>query len=269
MTMIKGAVFFDYDGTLVDEREELYVATQATKHAIRDLQANNYLCLLATGRALSYVPQGAKELGLDGFICSNGAFAAVNGQIIHREVFPVQEVHMLIEQMNQENVNYILESNNYCYVKNFHDSKFLKFMDAFHIAMDNFISMPDITEIEHEVEKITLIPKNVEQLHVWIKKLEDRYDCCCHRHVATFDITPLHLNKGVGVQHVIDHFAIPHDQTYAFGDGTNDVELLKRVNYGIAMHTHASELDEYAYMITKSVKDEGIYHALKKLEVIA
>ena len=36
--MVKGLVLYDYDGTLVDERDEIYVPTQLTKAAISRLQ---------------------------------------------------------------------------------------------------------------------------------------------------------------------------------------------------------------------------------------
>ena len=47
--MVKGLVLYDYDGTLVDERDEIYVPTQLTKAAISRLQDLGYLCVLATG----------------------------------------------------------------------------------------------------------------------------------------------------------------------------------------------------------------------------
>ena len=71
MIMVKGLVLYDYDGTLVDERDEIYVPTQLTKVAISRLQDLGYLCVLATGRALSYIPNGAKDLHLDGFLMRN------------------------------------------------------------------------------------------------------------------------------------------------------------------------------------------------------
>ena len=41
--MVKGLVLYDYDGTLVDERDEIYVPTQLTKAAISRLQDLGYL----------------------------------------------------------------------------------------------------------------------------------------------------------------------------------------------------------------------------------
>lgn len=91
--MVKGLVLYDYDGTLVDERDEIYVPTQLTKVAISRLQDLGYLCVLATGRALSYIPNGAKDLHLDGYVTSNGAHVTVHGKVIHNDVFSDEELY--------------------------------------------------------------------------------------------------------------------------------------------------------------------------------
>ena len=55
--MNRGIVFFDFDGTLVDETARIYRPTAATKEALRQLKENGYLAVLATGRAKCYVPE--------------------------------------------------------------------------------------------------------------------------------------------------------------------------------------------------------------------
>ena len=82
------------------------------------------------------------------------------------------------------------------------------------------------------------------------------------------DIGKKAVHKGVGAKAIMEHYGIPYEATYAFGDGDNDVELLASVRYGIAMRKHDPLLDDVAYMVTGTVKEEGIFEALKKLEVI-
>ena len=48
----KGAVFFDYDGTLTDKDAGLFVPSPKTVEAIKRLQKNGYAACLATGRSL-------------------------------------------------------------------------------------------------------------------------------------------------------------------------------------------------------------------------
>ena len=71
----RGIVFFDYDGTLADKKEGIYLPTKTTIEAIKRLRENKYLTVLATGRALCYVP----DMGIDfgGYVTSNGAYAEI------------------------------------------------------------------------------------------------------------------------------------------------------------------------------------------------
>ncbi|MEG2669141.1 MAG: HAD hydrolase family protein, partial [Oscillospiraceae bacterium] len=56
--------------------------------------------------------------------------------------------------------------------------------------------------------------------------------------------------------------------TYAFGDGDNDYDMLKFVGTGIAMGNHTERLNDIVEMITDTVQNEGIYKGLKKLQLI-
>lgn len=266
--MVKGLVLYDYDGTLVDERDEIYVPTQLTRAAISRLQDLGYLCVLATGRALSYIPNGAKDLHLDGYVTSNGAYVTVHGKVIHNDVFSDEELQSLIQYMDAMGINYILEGTRFCYVKDLHEKEYLHFMDNFKIPEDNFVKYRSFEEVRGSIGKITLTFQNRKQLETAGAKLEKTYLCSYHRNCNTFDIAKKTIHKGVGAKVLIDHFQIHMEATYAFGDGDNDVELLAGVVHGIAMRKHDPKLDAVASMITGTVKEEGIYKALKKLEVI-
>ena len=98
--MVKGLVLYDYDGTLVDERDAIYVPSNITKKTISRLQDMGYLCVLATGRALSYIPSGAKDLHLDGYVTCNGAYVTVHGKVIHKVIFEDEELAALIAYMD-------------------------------------------------------------------------------------------------------------------------------------------------------------------------
>lgn len=266
--MVKGLVLYDYDGTLVDERDAIYVPTQKTRAAISKLQDQGYLCVLATGRALSYIPNGAKDLHLDGYVTSNGAYVTVHGKVIHNDVFTDEELSGLITYMDEANINYILEGTKFCYVKDMKEEGYLHFMDNFKIPEDNFVKYRCFEDVKGKIGKITLAFANREELNKAGEVLSDKYQCSFHRNCNTFDIGKKHSSKGVGVAAIIDYYQIDKEHTYAFGDGDNDVELLAGVTYGVAMRKHDPKLDDVAYMVTGTVKEEGIYEALKKMEVI-
>jgi hydroxymethylpyrimidine pyrophosphatase-like HAD family hydrolase len=55
---------------------------------------------------------------------------------------------------------------------------------------------------------------------------------------------------------------------YAFGDGLNDIEMLKAVGTGVAMGNGVPEAKEVADYITTDVSEDGIWNGLKKLNLI-
>ena len=54
----------------------------------------------------------------------------------------------------------------------------------------------------------------------------------------------------------------------AFGDGGNDVSMLRHAAIGVAMGNAVDEVKEHANYITTSVDEDGIANALKHFSVI-
>ena len=54
----------------------------------------------------------------------------------------------------------------------------------------------------------------------------------------------------------------------AFGDGRNDIEMLKIVGHGVAMANAASDVKACADDICGDVADDGIYHYLTSKGII-
>ena len=46
----KGIVFFDYDGTLIDEVDGIFQMPDSTKEALTKLRENGYAVCICTGR---------------------------------------------------------------------------------------------------------------------------------------------------------------------------------------------------------------------------
>lgn len=266
--MYKGLVLFDYDGTLVDERDGIYTPTDLTRRTIRQLQSMDYLCVLATGRALSYIPKAARTLGLDGFVASNGAYVMIHDQIIHHTVMDDDELSTLIQYMDERSINCFFETADYCYVKDMEEQAYQHMMQLYQLPRDGFTPYCDRSQINGKVEKITMYFSDRAMMKQCGQELAQTYECSYHRGSVSFDIAKRGVHKGAGAQTIIDTFQIPFEATYAFGDGDNDVDLLKTVNCGIAMRKHDPLLEAVADRICPTVKEEGIYQALKEMEVI-
>jgi hydroxymethylpyrimidine pyrophosphatase-like HAD family hydrolase len=61
---------------------------------------------------------------------------------------------------------------------------------------------------------------------------------------------------------------IQPEQTMAFGDGENDIGMLKFVQFGIAMGNADVAVKQSADYVTASVDEDGIWKALTDLKLI-
>ena len=77
------------------------------------------------------------------------------------------------------------------------------------------------------------------------------------------DVVPAGSSKRIGIDKVIEYFGISLNETMAFGDGGNDIAMLKHAGIGIALGNADDEVKNSADYVTTSVDDDGVVNALK------
>ena len=94
-------------------------------------------------------------------------------------------------------------------------------------------------------------------------------DCESGRWFPAFaDITAKGNTKQKGIDEIINHFGIRLEETMAFGDGGNDVSMLRHAAIGVAMGNAVDEVKEHANYITTSVDEDGVANAHKHFSII-
>ena len=94
-------------------------------------------------------------------------------------------------------------------------------------------------------------------------------NCNCTRwHKLFADVNTKGGGKHIGMDKVIEHYGIKLEETIAFGDGGNDISMIKHAHIGIAMGNANEELKEIADYITDDVDNDGIFNALKHFNII-
>ena len=71
------------------------------------------------------------------------------------------------------------------------------------------------------------------------------------------------ISKGSGLAFVADHLGFAREQTVAFGDGENDLELIEWAGYGIAVENAHDALKAKARWVCPSAKEEGVAQVLE------
>ena len=73
------------------------------------------------------------------------------------------------------------------------------------------------------------------------------------------------VTKGAGLGFVAERLGFTPEQTVSFGDGENDVELLRWAGYGVAVANAHPRVLEVADWVCPSADEEGVAQAIEAL----
>lgn len=253
--MIK-AVFFDIDGTLVSFKT--HRIPDSAKQALARLRAKGIRLFIATGRH----PLGVDNLGdetFDGYIYMNGGLCRLDNEIIYRNPLDAASVGRLIDALAATDISCVFDTEDAWYVNRVNER--VKAMNAM-IAVD-------IPAIDFEllrgvpIYQITPYLSSDEAWRVLQHMSGVKQTRWCE---PIFDINPQNGGKGHAIVHVARHMGIDISQTMAFGDGGNDVDMIRSVGWGVAMGNATDELKAAADYVTAAIDDDGIARAVEHFE---
>lgn len=266
MKQYKGVVFFDYDYTTMDAEAEIFSATSKTKESLKKLEKNGYLTMLCSGRSKRFLEADADIF--QGVITCNGSYAEVHGKKIRDKHIQEEDVQEVIKRYRPEKVSIHLETQNVTYYtfqhKEMYDKfrDFLEFPDCWFAPLENRKGNEHITKIViyygEEAVYQDFQMRYSKQFQI-VKPFEEE---------PIFDVTLKGITKGDAIRQVLDLYQIDRENSYAFGDSDNDIEMLKTVGTGVVMAKHSKGAAEAAAMMTGTVKEEGITQGLEKLGLI-
>ncbi|MEH7097054.1 HAD family hydrolase [Neobacillus vireti] len=261
MTKYK-VLFLDIDGTLVtpDNRIE-----ESTKEAVAQVQAKGIEVFLATGRPLHEIDDLASQLNIRSFIGYNGANAVHKGEDIFQEPLEPALIKRYLTIAEEHNHDAVLYTNKENLFTDLQEPFIQKFIEVFHFHKNQRYT-PDIepailgiTMINLRTEDVSLY-ENEPGIHLSQVNVEGLTDC--------YDVIRDKINKGYGIQTLLNYLDIPKESSIAFGDGMNDKEMLQAVGESFAMGNGHPDIFKYAKHRTTDVTDSGIYNGLKTLGLV-
>ncbi|TFG81933.1 MAG: hypothetical protein E4G74_03415, partial [Erysipelotrichales bacterium] len=84
----------------------------------------------------------------------------------------------------------------------------------------------------------------------------------------SLEVTPFGIDKGTTLVEQCRRWNIPVESSIAFGDGINDICMLKAAGIGVAMGNANEEVKAAADMICGRIEDDGLYDCVKELGLL-
>jgi len=259
--MIK-ALFFDIDGTLLSHTTNS--VPDSTKKALHMLKQKGIYTFVASGRHISEMKDlPIDDLDFTGYITLNGQYCFSNDGMIYDLAINQEDINNMIHYIDKHPFPCIFVEDKLMYI-NYHN-------DAVKIVQDAISTpLPDINDLHrgytHKIYQV--IPYDINKdREKEIHKLMP-HTKATRWHDLAIDIIPFNGGKQNGIQQILNYYHINQDETMAFGDGHNDIDMLDYVKIAVAMGNATDTVKETSDYITDDIDHDGIYNALKKYEII-
>ena len=255
--------FFDVDGTLCDTVKGLINPSEATFKSLAKLQEKGHKVILATGRPKSFVDQGIRDLNFDGYITSNGAYVEYGGEVVFEKLLDDEIIKKVNKVAKETEVDIMFEGQDVTYYAENNPEKLLKrFLTEYNLQEDVFQKFD--LEKNMRINKISYIHNGKTDIEPLKKAVDGQLIFMAHQLTSSGDFYMKEYNKAVGIKKLLEYLGRENKDTYAFGDGENDIEMIEFVENGIAMGNSVDELYKVANFVTTSVLEDGISEFLNK-----
>lgn len=251
-------IFFDIDGTIVHD-ESQFIPASAIR-AVEALAAAGHTPIINTGRPYSHIDPRVRKMAFAGWVCSCGMEVYVDGQWLQKR------------RLSPDVQSYVIETARACN------------MHPIYEAVGGFL----LDGAHSETARIRFESQRIEKWGCFAKQLEgatepiikfvtfdDAHSChtefvekmqphftCIERGGGMVEYVAKGCSKASGVQQLLAHLGAQKEDTFAFGDSTNDISMFRAVGHGICMGNGMDEAKAQADFVTADLLEDGIEKAL-------
>lgn len=257
----------DLDGTLL--RHDHLTVTPRTRSALTALRDAGVPLCACTGRVLCLLPPAVRELDFDYALTSNGASCVDlhTGETVFSAYIPAEQAERAWALLSRVN----------CMIEWFVGGDILMDRASYeqwpervrawwhreYFGAGKGVVVEDIRDFfaagAPKLEKISVMDLSPEVGPLAIEPMLAQGDFEVSSSLGNnFEITSIRADKGLGLRRLCDHLGISPEQTIAFGDGGNDVKLLRAAGTGVAMGNALPIVRENADAVTLTNDEDGV-----------
>lgn len=265
-------LFFDVDGTIYDSGVPAYV-----RDAFAYLKSRGHILCLNTGRAKGIVPASVMELDFHGYVTGTGSMVDFGDTILFENYIPTDVIASAYDEFTKRRMAFCIETYDIMY-ETVHMSELRRPM----------LHRNDTrSQLEHlETDRLNIrdtadnfdFSKNVTKISYLVTPEED---ICLHRVLdgSCFILEEKNSRSGYiygeavcrgsskshGAQIICDYLKTDKKYAVAFGDGMNDIDLIRWAGTGVAMGNASDKVKAEADIVCGDIANDGIAAAIRDL----
>ncbi|MGE9213485.1 Cof-type HAD-IIB family hydrolase [Exiguobacterium aurantiacum] len=257
---------------------------ESAKEAVRQARQNGHLVFLSTGRSKAELFSDILDVGFDGIIGAAEGYIELEEEVLYHQQVSVDDLSHLISFFTEHGIDFYLESNDGLLAGGNAKARVATMIDElmannpeasatierglkpFHDAM-----MEGVDLVRPDVNKISFLGSSVP-LDVIEQEFASRFTVIPST-VAVFgansgELSIPGVNKATAIATLLEHLGLERAQTFAYGDGLNDIEMLEYVEVGVAMGNAKPEVKRVADDVTDAYDQDGLANSFKKYRLI-
>ena len=266
-------IALDLDGTLLDSQKRL---SHRNETVLKECIRRGITVVPCTGRIWFGVPEVIRCFpGIRYAITTNGAVIedVAEGRVLDERKMSQELALEILELGKQFNTMY----DAYAGGRAFGEARFIDHMEDYGISPELSKMVHSTREIVPDVaEAVRALGATVEKINYFFGDMEERRrakeallargDVLVSASFPTnLEINALGASKGEAILRLAEHLGLRPDQTMGFGDGENDISMMRLAGIGVAMGNAMETVKAEANVITGTNDADGVADAIERL----
>lgn len=261
-------IALDLDGTLLDPDKNI---SQFTRDTLEEASERGIEIVPSTGRYFSAMPACVRELPFIHYsININGATVMdlKTQKNVYKAEIPLSEALDIMRYLDEKPALYDCYMNDHGWITGDFKPLAEKYVkDPHYIDMVRTLreSVPElkafITEKGNDIQKIQFFTYD-HDFQQWMlhhgPELFPDIICTCSVRDENVEFNNIRANKGDALVGLAEYLGYGQENTMAFGDGSNDLPMIKRAAVGVAMANSCKEVLNNADAIALSNAEDGV-----------
>ncbi len=264
-------IALDLDGTLTNSRKEI---TPLTHAALMQAQQKGVHLILSSGRPPYGMRPLARQLHMEEhggmLLCYNGGHIedCSSGEVMVQTILNPDLLPFLRSCQQRSGLTLMTYSGDTIYTER---------PDNQYVAISAFSNKMHVKGVENIINDTPrplykfLLVGETDTIMQWEPIMQREAEGRMHIVRSTqyfIECLPPGIDKGIALTQLLQQQHLAPDHLMAFGDGNNDVDMLRCAGIGVAMSNAEPQVRAAANYVTLSNEDDGIAAALQHFGII-